>query len=308
MPESFCEARLGLQHQREMFGAGPSRIGHVDVRVGAVGNECIRMFHHFRRHIGMQIEARHQRQIPADHFAHARQNLAFAVVEMLGYHRAMQIEIDRIERAGGRNAIDHYLDDALKRILGDMGGGGGATGDGRHHLPAIGFGGFDKARQPDIDLAHDLEHVGAFGHRWPAAAMHEIVKGRLRRRKGVGLVQETANGDAGHQSSLGRSFHARELAPSLRKAQAREAIASRMALAPFWDCSLPSLRGAARPPWLEERGRQRRGMDCFAEPVIGRAFRAIEPFRRHMVVMSASPTALPSAGRARRGCRPRYAR
>ena len=98
------------------------------------------MLDHFGRHIGMQIEADDQRQILADHLAHARQNFAFAVVEMFGHHRAVQVEIDRIERAGGCDAVDHHLDDALERILGDMGRGAGAAGDRRHHFPAIGFG------------------------------------------------------------------------------------------------------------------------------------------------------------------------
>ena len=57
----------------------------------------------------MQIEADHQRQILADHLAHARENFAFAVVEMLGDHRAVQIEIDGIELAGRRDAVDHHL-------------------------------------------------------------------------------------------------------------------------------------------------------------------------------------------------------
>ena len=77
--------------------------------------------------------------------------------------------------------------------------GTGAAGDRRHQLPAVGFGRLDEAGEPDIDVAHDLEHVGALRHRRPAAAMHEIGIGRLGRREGVGLVQEAANGDAGHQ-------------------------------------------------------------------------------------------------------------
>ena len=66
----------------------------------------------------------------------------------------------------------------------------------------MGFRLFDKACQSDIDVAHDLEHVGALCHRRPAAAMHEIVISRLRRREGVGLVQKAANGDTGHKFDL----------------------------------------------------------------------------------------------------------
>ena len=199
LPESLCKARLGLQHQREMFCASLTRVGHIDVRIGAVRNECIRVLDHVRRHIGVQVEADHQRQFLADHLAHARQDFAFAVVEMLGHHGAVQVEIDGVKRAGGCDAFDHFLDDALERVLGDMGRGTGAAGDRRDHFPAIGFGRLDKSCKADIDPAHHLEDVGAIRHRRPAAAMHEIVVGRLRRCEGIGLVQETANRDAGHQ-------------------------------------------------------------------------------------------------------------
>ena len=109
----------------------------------------------------MQVEADDQRHILADHLAHARQNFAFAVVEMLGHHRAVQIEIDRIERAGGRDAVDHHFGDALEGIPGDMGARDWRGGDRRHQFPAIGFGVFDKAGESDIDVAHDLEDIGA---------------------------------------------------------------------------------------------------------------------------------------------------
>ena len=74
----------------------------------------------------------------------------------------------------------------------------GGCGDRRNQLPAVGFRFLDEAGKADIDLAHDLEHVGAVRHRRPAAAMDEIVIGRLGWRKSVGLVQKGANGDAGH--------------------------------------------------------------------------------------------------------------
>ena len=73
------------------------------------------MLHHFGRHVGVQIEADHQRQILADHLAHAPQDFTFAIVEMLGDHGAVQVEIDGIERSGGGDAVDHHLDDAFDR-------------------------------------------------------------------------------------------------------------------------------------------------------------------------------------------------
>jgi hypothetical protein len=52
--------------------------------------------------------------------------------------------------------------------------------------------------------------------------MDEIGIGRLGRRKGVGLVQEGANRDAGHQRCLNEVFLRATLDLGARKAQARK--------------------------------------------------------------------------------------
>ena len=198
LPECFRKALPGPQQQREVTGSGPAGVGHVDVRIGAIGDQRVGMFDHVGRNIGVQVETHNEGQIVADRAAHARENFAFAVVEMLCDHGAVQIEIDGIERPSRPDAVDHDLDDTLERIPGYMCGRAGAARDGRHHLPAIGFRLCDKTRQADIDIAHGPEHFGALRHGRPTAAMHEVIIGRLRRRKGVGLVQEAADGDTGH--------------------------------------------------------------------------------------------------------------
>ena len=154
MPERFCEFVSGLQQQRQMFRGGAAGVGHVDMRIGAVGDQRIGVFDHLRRDIGMQVEADHQRQILADHLAHARENFAFAVVEMLGDHGAVQVEIDRIEPARRLDAVDQDLGDALVGIFGHMRRRAGGSEDRRYQLPAIGFGRLDEACEPDIDVAH----------------------------------------------------------------------------------------------------------------------------------------------------------
>jgi len=199
---------------------GAAGVGHIDVRVGAVGNQRVRMLHHFRRHVGVQIEADDEGQILADHLAHACQNFAFAVIVMFRHHRAVQVEIDRIERAGACDAVDHLRDDAFERVFGHVGRGAGAAGNRRYHLPAVRGGLLGEACKPDIDLFHDLEHIRPVRHRRPAAAMHEIGIGRLGRRESVGLVQEAADGDAGHLFSLGQCFRWGTLSGSLWQAQA----------------------------------------------------------------------------------------
>ena len=101
LPERLCEflPRCSSSSAR-CSRAGAAGVGHVDMRIGAVGDQRVRMLHHFGRHIGVQIEADHQRQILADHLAHAREDFAFAIVEMFRHHRAVQVEIDGVERAG----------------------------------------------------------------------------------------------------------------------------------------------------------------------------------------------------------------
>ena len=108
MPERLCEFLLGAEQQRQMLRGGAAGVGHVDMRIGAIGDQRVGMLNHFGRHVGVQIEAGHQRHLLADHLAHAAQDFAFAVVEMFGHHRAMQIEIDGIERPSGRDAVDHH--------------------------------------------------------------------------------------------------------------------------------------------------------------------------------------------------------
>ena len=71
------------------------------------------MLDHFRRDVGMQVEAHDQRYILADDTAHTCQQLAFAVVEMFSDHRPVKIEIDAIEVARGGDAVEHHLGDAL---------------------------------------------------------------------------------------------------------------------------------------------------------------------------------------------------
>ena len=83
MPERLGQFLPGVEQQRQMPGGGAAGVGHVDMRIGAVGDECIGVLDHFGRDIGVQVEADHQRQVAADHLADAPQHFAFAVVEML---------------------------------------------------------------------------------------------------------------------------------------------------------------------------------------------------------------------------------
>ncbi len=109
--------------------------------------------------------------------------------------------------------------------------------DGRHKLPALSFGRLDETREPNIDVAQGLQHIGAHLHPRPATAVHKIVVGRLGRRKRIGLVQKAANGDAGHQTGLVLSS-ARDVRLVIARSASDEAI-------PF--CMPHGRYGRARP-------------------------------------------------------------
>ena len=198
LPERLGELLTAAQQQLQMLGRSTAGVGHIDMRIGAIGDQRVGMLDHPRCDVGVQIDADHQRQVGADHLADARQDLAFAIVEMFGDHRAVQVEIYRVELSGRLDTVDHDFDDALERILGDMRRWARAAGDGGDQLPAFGVGLFDEAGEADIDATHHLEDVGADRHRRPPTAMHERLPGRLGGRKGVGLVQEATDGDTGH--------------------------------------------------------------------------------------------------------------
>src|SRR5258708_3897799 len=97
---------------------------------------------------------------------------------------------------------------------------GGGAQDGGTTRPAFRSRRRHKTRHADIDVAHFLEQLRALQHRRPSAALHERVINRFRRREGIGLVQEAANGDTGHRFCLSQLFVRVTLDSSLRGAQA----------------------------------------------------------------------------------------
>ena len=70
------------------------------MRIGAVRHQCVAVPDHCLRDVGVQIEAGDDRNAIADQAPHARQELALAVVEVLGDHGAVEVEIDPVHRTG----------------------------------------------------------------------------------------------------------------------------------------------------------------------------------------------------------------
>ncbi len=195
LPECFCKAALGAEQERHVAGRSPAGIRHVDMRIGAIGDQRVRMFHHSRRDIRVQVETDHQRQVRSDQLAHAREQFALPVVKVFGHHGAMKIEINTVERSRCRDAVDDHGRDALKGIFADVSRRTRRAPHRRHQFPVSRFSFGDEARKPNIDVPDFLKNDDALFHCGPAAAMNEAVVFRLGRRECIGLVQETADGD-----------------------------------------------------------------------------------------------------------------
>ena len=69
----------------------------------------------------MQVQAGDDGHGRADGLAHARQQLAFAVVQVLGDHGAVQVQVDGVVAAFARR-FDDLAGDALIGVGGDVGG------------------------------------------------------------------------------------------------------------------------------------------------------------------------------------------
>ena len=179
--------------------------GHVDVRVRAIGDQPVGVLDHRARHVGVQVEARHHRNFRPDDAAHARQQFAFAIVEVLGDHRAVQVEVDAVDAASLLQPAQHFADDPLVRVARDVRGrrcrapceADGSVSRGVQRVQRTGRGDVG-ARQTRCDGVAERELRPT-----PAILERGII--RLRRRKGVGLVLESAYRDDSHSCSVVRS-------------------------------------------------------------------------------------------------------
>ena len=70
------------------------------MRISTVRHQCVAVLYHRLRDVGVQIETGDDRNAIAHQASHARQELALAIVEMLGHHGAVEVEIDPVQRTG----------------------------------------------------------------------------------------------------------------------------------------------------------------------------------------------------------------
>jgi len=87
--------------------------------VCAERDQCVGQRQHTRGHVGMQIEAGDDRRSWSDHLAQAREQLAFAVVEMGGHHGAVQVEIEGV-RPCGAGGLDNLAGNSFECVLCDV--------------------------------------------------------------------------------------------------------------------------------------------------------------------------------------------
>ena len=119
------EPRAGLEHALEQPRRARAGLGHVDVRVGAVGHQGVGALEHGARQVAVQIEARRDRHARPDQLAHPAQDLAFAVVVLFGHHRAVQVEVNAVHRQRGLQVLEQAAEDALEGVVGDLRRGAG---------------------------------------------------------------------------------------------------------------------------------------------------------------------------------------
>ena len=170
----------------------------------------------------MQVEAGDNGSVIADQRADAMQQLPFAVVEMRGHHRAMQVEVDGIDRSGAAGRVDAVEDlggDLFVGCLRDMRRWTSGAENRRDQDMASFARARDETRAGDIAAFDRSKDRVAARELRPAAAEFERPHVGLRWRERVGFVLKSGEDDTllirhrlGARSSLWPQR--RSLAPS----------------------------------------------------------------------------------------------
>ena len=96
--------------------------GHVDVGIRPERQQRGCKTRHLRRQVGVEVEARDDRKIRADHSAQSTQQFTVCIVDVLSDHGAVQVQVNRVDGAGGPELIDHHRAHALEGVAGDVPG------------------------------------------------------------------------------------------------------------------------------------------------------------------------------------------
>ena len=196
-PQTITGCTSPSRARRRVRPGSLARLPHVHVGVGAVAGHHRGVLDHGRGHVRVEVEAHRDGQARGDR-ADPAQELALAVVEVLGDHGPVKREEGRVAAAADRahDGVRHVLVGALLHVPGGM----RSRRDGHHDL---------RAR-----LARHLEEAAELGVRvlelgdgGLAGEGPERRERRRHRREGVRLVHHHRDDDlpAGHAvSSRGR--------------------------------------------------------------------------------------------------------
>ena len=248
-----------LQQQGHGAGGELSRLGPVDVRVGAVGDQAVGVLHHLRRDVGMIVEADGDGHARAHGGAHAAQQLALAVLERLAHHGAVQVEIDGVDRHRRRQPPDQLARDPLVGIGRDEPAGAAAGPQQRHDVVA-GAHVAQEARQREAGVAEPFDHVRAAHQRRAVAVAGEVGEVRPLGDEAVGFMMEPADRDARHGVALARCSRILPLPIVLNNGE-RVRVRGRRLLQRLW----PPLTLTLSPRKSGERGSARRSV-CASRP------------------------------------------
>ncbi len=177
-------ARLAPDRLDEERAGATRRLGHVGVRIKVVAGDDRRELDDVVVDIGVHVERERDRHLGVDG-ADAAQQLALAILHMLGDHRAVQIEHQAVEAAFGNRVRDRLGAGLIGRALHGSARRGARRdrhddlgSDARRHL--------EKAAHASAGAAvmRDRGFAGQGGVTFPAKAIDP----RRHGREGVRLV------------------------------------------------------------------------------------------------------------------------
>ncbi|MNN02059.1 hypothetical protein D3C81_1146980 [compost metagenome] len=173
------------QHLGGPFAGG----GHVHVRIGAIRHPPIRQREHPFGDVGMQIQRDHDLHVRTGRGTDARQQLALAVVEVLGHHGAMQVEIDRVVR-GRHHRLHDLAGDALVGIGRDMRRSARSRPDHRRDGVTVPANVVDEAADRHVHVQQVVDRLAAH-HRGKVLATDEALVGGHGGGERIGFVLKT---------------------------------------------------------------------------------------------------------------------
>ncbi len=191
---------LSAQCANHEVGGFLAAFPEVDVGIGVAGDDHVGQFGHRVADVGVQVERDDDRPVGAQDRAHAAQEVAFAVVDALDDHCAVQVQQRAVDRHGGFQALEELGFQAGPGLGVDRAGGFGEGPEQRNQLVAVGCRAVDEAAAPGVGIAHGFDEFGASVE--AAGGLLKRLVGRLDGSEGAGLVPDVAGGNA-HNAAPG---------------------------------------------------------------------------------------------------------